>query len=146
MDYKKIVKQSYDTIAAEYLANRSQDSEDVRLLDELARRLPHGAKALDAGCGAGVPVTKWLSQFFEVTGVDISEEQIGLARQLVPQADFICGDMTALDFPQNSFDAICSYYAIIHVPREEHRQLLQTFYHILKPGGFALLCMGAGDW
>jgi len=146
MDYKKIVKEGYDTIAAKYLASRSKDSEDVRLLEELVPRLTKGAKILDAGCGAGVPVTQWLSRFFEVIGVDISEEQIRLARQLVPQARFVCGDMTALPFPPNSFDAICSYYAIIHVPREEHRRLLQNLHRLLKPAGLALLCMGAGDW
>jgi SAM-dependent methyltransferase len=56
---------------------------------------------------------------------------------------FLCQDMTKLDFPAGTFDAICSYYAIIHVPREEHRPLLASFHRMLKPGGFALLCLGA---
>ena len=55
----------------------------------------------------------------------------------------ICRDMTKLDFPENVFDAIVSYYAIIHIPREEHRTLLVDFYRMLKPGGLALLCLGA---
>ena len=54
-------------------------------------------------------------------------------------------DMTELSFPEGSFDAVCSLYAIIHVPREQHRQLLQSFHRMLKPEGLALLCMGAGD-
>ncbi len=45
--------------------------------------------------------------------------------------------------PINTFDGITSYYAIIHIPREEHRALLANFYRMLKPGGFALLCLGA---
>jgi ubiquinone/menaquinone biosynthesis C-methylase UbiE len=109
------------------------------------QRLPRGAKVLDAGCGAGVPVTKFLSRFFEVTGVDFAEAQIQLARQLVPQAQFVCQDMTELAFRDQSFDAICSYYAIIHIPRQEHRRLFLNLHRLLRPSGLALLCLGASD-
>jgi len=145
VDNKKIVKEGYNAITAEYLAARKEDSEDVQLLQELVQHLPEDAEVLDVGCGAGVPVTLILSQSFEVTGVDFSEAQIRLARQLVPQAQFVCQDITELAFPDNSFDAICSYYAIIHIPRQEHKRLLRNFYRMLRPSGLVLLCMGAGD-
>lgn len=117
----------------------------MRLLRELAQRLPKGAAVLDAGCGAGVPVTRILAQSFVVTGVDFSEAQIALARQNVPQARFLCGDITQLKFPDASFDAIVSFYAIIHIPRGKHRAILGAFWQMLKPGGWALLCLGAND-
>ena len=143
MDYKKTVKQGYNVIANRYLAERTRDSEDVRLLDDLMGRLPADAHVLDAGCGAGIPVSQMLSERFHVTGVDFSEAQIELARKNVPNAEFLCEDMTKLDFSDNTFDGICSYYAIIHIPREEHQPLLANFQRMLKPGGFALLCLGA---
>jgi DME family drug/metabolite transporter len=139
------VRAGYNVIASPYLASRPTGSADVQLLQDLVQRLPRGARVLDAGCGAGVPVTRLLSQYFAVTGVDFSTEQIRLARQLVPQAQFLCQDLTALELPDNSFDAICSYYAIIHIPRQAHRALLVNFYRMLKPSGLALLCMGADD-
>src|SRR4051812_24743927 len=145
MDAKSLVKSGYDTIAAQYTGSRKEDTDDVRLLHELMERLPDGAKVLDAGCGSGIPIAKLLSRRFNVAGVDFSETQVRLARQAVPQAQFICQDMTELAFPAATFDAICSYYAIIHVPREEHQRLLLNFYRMLKPNGFALLCLGAGD-
>ena len=144
-DKEEIVKKGYNAIASEYFKIRAEDSEDVQLLEELVKRLPRGAKVLDAGCGAGVPVTRFLSQFFEVLGVDFAETQVQLARQLVPHAHFLCQNMTELTFPNNTFDAICSYYAIIHAPRQKHQSLLQNFYRMLKPGGFILLCMGSVD-
>ncbi len=145
MDEKTTVRAGYDAIAAKYLKTRSEDSEDVQLLQELVLRLPKGAKVLDAGCGAGVPVTRYLIKFFDVTGVDFAEEQIRLARQLVPGAHFLCQDITQLTLADNSFDAICSYYAIIHIPRQEHKELLLNFQRMLKPPGLALLCLGADD-
>jgi len=142
-DHKETVKTGYNAIADRYLAERTRDSEDVRLLDELTTRLQAGAKVLDAGCGAGVPISQMLSKKFEVTGVDFSEAQIELAKKNVPNATFICQDMTQLDFPDNTFDGISSYYAIIHIPREEHQLLLANFHRILKLNGLALLCLGA---
>jgi len=145
MDNQTIVKTGYNAIAAQYLATRTTDSADVQLLDELIQCLPTNATVLDAGCGAGVPITQRLAQHFQVTGVDFSEAQIDLARQNVPRVQFVCQDLTTLAFPDHTFDAICSYYAIIHIPREEHRALLQNFQRMLKPAGLALLCLGAND-
>lgn len=143
MDFKQTVKAGYNVIANRYLEGRTRDSEDVRLLDDLISKVPLSAKVLDAGCGAGIPITQILSQRFDVTGVDFSETQIELAKKNIPQAEFLCQDMTKLDFEDNTFDAICSYYAIIHIPREEHQALLENFYRMLKPNGYALLCLGA---
>ena len=143
MDFKNTVKSGYNKIADRYLAERLRDSEDVRLLDELVTRLPKGAKILDAGCGAGMPISQILSGKFDVTGVDFSEAQIALAKKNVPNTKFLCEDMTKLKFPDNTFDGITSYYAIIHIPREEHQSLLANFHRMLKPNGLALLCLGA---
>jgi 2-polyprenyl-3-methyl-5-hydroxy-6-metoxy-1,4-benzoquinol methylase len=143
MDFKKTVKEGYNTIANRYLAERTRDSEDVRLLGDFIKRLPAHARVLDAGCGAGIPISQMLSEQFHVTGVDFSEVQIELAKKNVPNAEFLCEDMTKLNFPENSFDGITSYYAIIHIPREEHQPLLVNFRRMLKPGALAMLCLGA---
>jgi 2-polyprenyl-3-methyl-5-hydroxy-6-metoxy-1,4-benzoquinol methylase len=143
MDFKKTVKEGYNAIADRYIAERTRDSEDVRLLHDFMKRLPPNAEVLDAGCGAGIPISKMLSEHFRVTGVDFSRAQIELAKKNVPNAKFLCRDMTKLNFLQHTFDGICSYYAIIHIPREEHEPLLTNFCGMLKPDGFALLCLGA---
>jgi 2-polyprenyl-3-methyl-5-hydroxy-6-metoxy-1,4-benzoquinol methylase len=127
MDYKNIVKNGYNQIADQYLAARTIDSEDVRLLSDFMDLLSPNSKVLDAGCGAGIPITKTLAKQFDVTGVDFSEAQIELARKNVPNANFMCEDLTKLYFPEGTFDGICSYYAIIHIPREEHESLLMNF-------------------
>ncbi len=145
MGPKRTVKAGYDRIAADYRAARPRDSEDVQLLRLLVERLPNGARVLDAGCGSGTPVSQFLAQFLEVTGVDFATEQVRMAKETLPNTPFICADIANLPFPDSTFDAVCSYYAIIHIPRDEHRELLLNFHRILKPGGLALLCMGAGD-
>jgi ubiquinone/menaquinone biosynthesis C-methylase UbiE len=142
MDFKETVRKGYNAIADRYLAERTRDSEDVRLLEDFIGRLPANAKILDAGCGAGIPISQILSERFQVTGVDFSEAQVTLAKKNVPEGEFLCDDITRLKFPNNTFDGITSYYAIIHVPREEHQALITNFYRMLKPGGLVLLCLG----
>jgi len=143
MNHKETVKSGYNKIAERYLDERTRDSADVRLLDDFIELLAPKSKVLDAGCGAGVPIAQMLAEHFDLIGVDFSETQVKLAKKNVPNAHFFCQDMTQLDFPDESLDGICSYYAIIHIPREEHEALLADFYRMLKTGGVALLCLGA---
>ena len=146
-DPKKIVADGYDEIAGHYLAWSALDPspERMRSLRQLLDLLPAGAEVLELGCGAGIPVTQALAERCRVTGVDISAEQIALAERHVPDATFIRADMTALDFPAGSFDAVVAFYALIHVPRAEHAGLLGRIAAWLRPGGLLFATMGAGD-
>jgi ubiquinone/menaquinone biosynthesis C-methylase UbiE len=142
---KKIVRAGYNKIASRYTATRTPVSEDVQLLQLLVERLPKRATVLDAGCGSGYPVTQFLTESFQVTGVDFSDVQLRLAKTSLPDSAFVSADIAKMPFKNDVFDALCSYYAIIHVPRQEHSKLLLDFHRILKTGGLALLCLGAGD-
>ena len=92
-----------------------------------------------------MPVAKILAARFEVLGIDISPGQVALAGKNVPEATFRVGDISALDLPGASFDAVASYYAIIHVPREDHERTLAGFHRVLVPAGRLLVCMGNRD-
>ena len=144
-DFKELVQTGYDIIAQNYHDSRSAESQDVALIHDLIERLPPNARVLDAGCGSGVPITRTLNQHANVIGVDFSETQLALARQHVPDAEFQLADMTALAFEDETFHAVVSYYAIIHVPRDEQSALLRNFQRMLKPGGYLLISMGSQD-
>lgn len=139
------MRDGYDKIAFQYAVKRTANSEDIQLLNLLVARLQPRSKVLDAGCGSGYPVSQFLSQYFQITGVDFAAEQIRLAKTNLPDSTFVCSDLTRMPFKKDVFDALVSYYAIIHVPRQEHSKLLVDFHRILKTGGLALLCLGAGD-
>jgi SAM-dependent methyltransferase len=146
--HKRVVEEGYDRMAESYLGTKNpEDPTTLDALEELTRGLPSGAAVLDLGCGAGIPVTRWLAdQRFAVTGVDFSARQLDLARQHVPEAAFLKADMTDLDFPPGSFDAVVAFYSIIHVPRAEHPALLAKIQHWLKPGGAFLATWALGAW
>jgi len=147
-DPKRLVEQGYDHMAERYLESKDpNDPVNLAALEEMARMLPHGAAVLDLGCGPGVPATSWLQEHgYAVTGVDISARQLELAQQQVPGATFIKSDMTALDFPPGAFDAVVSFFAIVHVPRDEQPALLGRIRDWLKPSGVFLATMSTGSW
>jgi SAM-dependent methyltransferase len=147
LDPKRIVEAGYDRIAERYSewTGQALEEERARFVSLLFERLPMGAAVLELGCATGVPTTRELVKRFAVTGVDISARSIALAKQQVPEAQFEHADMTRLDFPPGSFDAVIAFYSITHVPREEHAQLLLNIATWLRPGGLFVASMGAGD-
>jgi len=141
----EIVRKGYNQAAERYLAERRLDGGDLVMLDEFETRVPKGGRVLDLGCGAGVPVAKRLAERYGVTGIDISENQIRLAREAVTGAEFRVADMIEAEIGEAVYDGVVSFYAMIHVPREHHRAILAKVRRALKPGGVALLCLGAED-
>jgi len=145
---KLLVANGYDRIAEGYLRlQRPAPSEHKRTyLDRLTEGLPDDAWVLDLGCGSGLPHTAYLSERFRVVGIDISREQLALARRHVASASFVLADMCSLQFRAQSLNAIAAIYSIIHVPREEHEPLLRNLYDFLKPGGRLFAVLGAHAW
>jgi len=152
---RDLVRRGYDKISRAYrddsgAANplTDQQTADYRpWTEELTRLLPSGARVLDLGCGCGLPATKQLVDAgFQVTGIDLSEVQIQRARELVPGATFIQADMVDWEAPSQSFDAIVSFYALIHVPLEDQRALLPRIRRWLRNGGLFLATFGNQRW
>ena len=145
--HRHTVEAGYDRMAEHYLAGKDpEDPLALAALEELARDLPPGAAVLDLGCGAGVPVTRWLAGRFSVTGVDVSARQLELARRNVPAATFIKADMADDAFDPGRFDAVVAFHSIIHVPRTEHPALLGRIHGWLRNGGLFLATLSLGAW
>ena len=139
---KRTVQSGYDALAdrfGEWGAKVEGDPWE-RFVDELADRLPAGARLLDLGCGNGAKISH-LAARFDLVGVDISERQLELARAAVPEATVVQADFTELECPRGAFDAVTALYSIVHVPRDEQPDLLGRIMRWLKPGGLFLASM-----
>lgn len=140
---EKIVAMGYDEMAADYgsWTLRHERPDRAKYTELLMQNLPEGADLLELGCGPGDPTTKTLAQRYNVTANDISESCLELARENAPDATFIKSDMTSLDFPAESFDAVVAFYSFHHVPRDRYEPLLRNIAEWLKPGGIFLAAM-----
>lgn len=139
MDDREIVRRGYDELAETYAARRSSDGREVAVLDNFLDCLPESARVLDAGCGQGTPVLRRLAEAATGIGVDFSREQLRLARETVPAASLVQGDMTALPLRAGAFDGVTAFNSLIHVPLAEHRTVVDEFARVLRPGGRVLL-------
>jgi cyclopropane fatty-acyl-phospholipid synthase-like methyltransferase len=143
VDCRALVMHGYDQCAGRYGATRR--SETVPDVDLLIDMLDEGARILDIGCGAGVPVARTLAQRFEVTGVDLSKEMVRLARKNVPDATFMHADIMEIDLPDAGFDAVVAFYTVFHIPKEHHKALFQRIHLWLKVGGYLLVTVADED-
>ncbi len=142
---QELVEHSYNAIADRYLQWTIGSQIRHRYLNRLIELLPRNGSFLDLGCGAGIPIAAALTKYGQVTGVDISEQQVTLARKNVSAGTFFRDDMATLTFPPETFDAVASFYAITHLPRCHHAELLGRIHSWLREGGFFLASLGAGD-
>lgn len=142
-----IIARGYDQVADEYAALESPDAPWPRLrrVRAFAAHLPPGSRILDVGCGNGLPATRELALMHEVTGVDISEEQIARARSNVETATFISGDACDVDLPPGTFDAVVALYLIDNIDRADYPALFRRLRELLRPNGRLLLSAEPGQ-
>ena len=147
-DPKALVASGYDLVSMAYRADQDSTA-DARYRDWLRPillRIESEAPVLDLGCGCGVPASRILAERFAVTGVDISPHQIKRAKTLVPNARLFVGDMASVSFPPESFAAVVSLYAIIHLPLAEQPALIQSIFRWLRKDGLAVVIVGSRAW
>ena len=143
----EIIARGYDQVADEYAALEPAEAPWPRLrrVRAFAADLPPGSRVLDVGCGNGLPATRELALSHEVTGVDISEQQIARARSNVPAATFVRGDVREVDLPVGAFDAIVALYLVDNIAREDYPALFRRFNQLLRPNGRLLLSAEPGE-
>jgi SAM-dependent methyltransferase len=141
------VRRGYDAVSVRYDQEYGGETKYSAWLSELGERIPPGGGVLDLGCGSGLPVARDLSAAgFRVTGVDFSEVQIRRASELVPAAEFLRADISSVDFGSESFDAVVSFFALIHIPLDEQLPLLRRIAGWLRPGGVFAATAGYWAW
>jgi SAM-dependent methyltransferase len=143
----QLVGRGYDEMSERFDDWRERIVGDPRerWLEELVSRLWEGASVLELGCGSGVAETRRLALHHRLTGVDVSPVQIQRARRNVPSGRFVHADLTMLELPSSTFDAVCSFYAFNHVPRELLSTVFGRVHEWLRPNGYFLVSLGAGD-
>jgi SAM-dependent methyltransferase len=89
---------------------------------------------LHLGCGGG-HLDFTLKKHFSITGVDVSEAMLTLARQLNPEIDYRVGDMRTVRLDR-LFDAVIIADSIDYMlTADDLKAAFATAYAHLKPGG-----------
>lgn len=101
---------------------------------------------LDAGCGTG-GFLAWLVErwsFERVAGVDLSDEAIALASDVLPGADLRVMGLTTLPFADGAFDLVTLNDVLQHVHEDVVLASLRELRRVLAPGGTLLVRTNGG--
>ena len=108
MDILELNKKAWDKVGEDVFSPHINEGKYLKMFNFFCDKLQKGASVLDLGCGPGIPITKELvKRGFNVTGVDISDNMIKLARKNVPEAKYFRMSMTNIDFTKE-FDGVLS--------------------------------------
>jgi SAM-dependent methyltransferase len=115
----------YDAEFAEGDSGRSARGIAVRLLG------PGPGKLLDVGCGTGAHTAAFAAAGWDTTGVDLSEDQLRLARGR--GVEVLQADAARLPFEDASFDAAVSIFT--HTDVDDFAAAVRETARVLRPGG-----------
>lgn len=92
-------------------------------------------KVLDIGCGAGHLANHLASKKHLVSGIDLSENSLALARErdVTKSVKYLYSNAYTLPFEDHAFDVVCAMDLLEHV--EEPERVIAEASRVLKPGG-----------
>jgi ubiquinone/menaquinone biosynthesis C-methylase UbiE len=95
-----------------------------------------GDHVLDVACGTGAlarEASKRVGPEGSVTGLDLNEGMLAVAKRVQPDVDWRQGDAAALPFENDRFDVVVSQFGLMYFP--ERIAALREMWRVLKPGG-----------
>jgi ubiquinone/menaquinone biosynthesis C-methylase UbiE len=113
--------------------------------------LSEGDRVVDLCCGAGasaLPAARAVGATGQVTGVDVAEPLLGLARaraaaEGLANIEFRCADAARTGLPAESYDAVVCVFGIFFVP--DMAAFAGEMWRLVRPGGvLAITVWGPG--
>lgn len=133
----------YEKNAQDFVASTA-DIEFSELQDIFLAELKNGASVLDFGCGSGRDTCYFLKKGYKVTALDGSAELCRIAEEKtgnpVIQMDFNDFD------EQDRYDGIWACSSILHVSKQELKQVLVHMEQALHIGGIIYASFKYGDF
>jgi len=127
--YTKLAKY-YDFLAP------STTKQECVFLDKIFKKFGNGQiqKVLDLGCGTGRHAVLLQKMDYRVTGIDLSDQMLNLARKKSPESTFLKMDFCFPKFKRNFFDAsICMWSTIGYILDEKKfREFVKNIAKVTK--------------
>ena len=143
MSYRLLSTHAGDAHDLSQWSGRSLDGEIASyegrtLIAYFNKHLKPQSRILEAGCGFG-GWCEWLARRgHDPIGLEYHKDIVAMSREFNPNSTVELGDVTAVPYPDKSFDAYISLGVIEHFEDGPHEALTEA-YRVLKPGGVAFI-------
>lgn len=145
MDKKQQTVDTYNK-SAKILAARFDNfgtrTNDIKEVFALVKK--ENPFVLELGCGNGRDGKEILTYTIDYLGIDISKGLIAEAKMKNPGAKFEVADMETYTFPDN-LDVIFSFASLVHIPRDEFKNIMEKCFQALNPGGILRISTKLGS-
>jgi len=150
MDNTLVVKNTYNAIAeyfAPFLSVENSSKDEVDFMNSFLKLISPGSEVVDLGCGVGKHGRYCASKGCRVTGYDISEKMIELAKTYNDEFEMqvlYVADICSLEC-ENKFDGVVAMYSLIHLTKEQTTVAIRNLCKYLKPQAKMAITVYHGD-
>ncbi len=145
-DGKDITRAFYDRAYAQegFAAQRLYPNEELlRFMGShyfgIPREKRGKIKILEIGCGSCANLWMIAREGFDAYGLDLSAQSLTLGAEMLRHwetgATLTEGSMTALPYPDRTFDAVVDVFSSYCLPEQAFAQCLDEVARVLRPGG-----------
>jgi SAM-dependent methyltransferase len=134
---------AYTEHADEYAATHAPKMHEAAT--RFAGSLPASSLILDAGCGPGRDLARFVAHGHRARGIDLNPTFVAMASVHAPTEQ---RDLRDLDdqFAAGSFDGIWAAASLVHLVEPDARIVLAQFARLLRAGGKLYACVkSVGD-
>ena len=135
------LKETYNRIAEDCHRDHTSDDWWVEGTNAFIQKLPVGSHVLDVGCGSGVKSKYFIDHGFKVTGIDISDKLLEIARREAPEGEFKVLSMTELDSMPETFDGVFAQASLLHIPKKDSGEMVKKMARRLVSGGLLYIAV-----
>ncbi|MFO7618283.1 MAG: class I SAM-dependent methyltransferase [Thermoplasmata archaeon] len=143
-DEKSFIRKQWDFAAdswADFVGTGKDSGKKVivpGIISMLPERKGSDETALDVCCGEGFYARLLQERGYKVSGVDISEKMIEIAREKSPGIEYHCSDAAHMPFLDNdSFDMVVCSMGLIDTP--DLGGTLKEMHRVMRPEGYLIL-------
>ena len=142
------IKETYNKIAKDYYSLRTKENPQGWFYNELLE-MPttlkllgniKNKKILDLGCGIGIYTKILIKKRAKVKGIDISEEEIKIAKRENPKVEFRIGDAEKLPYKNEEFDIVLAALVLEHF--NNWNKVLAEIRRVLRKNGLFIFSIG----
>lgn len=140
----RLTAKTYDAVTPNYHSEHAGKLVSQNQLDEFISMVNPPAQVLDIGTGPGYDL-KYLSERYNVTGVEISKRFAEIAQFENPSANIINADFANYDIEQGKFKGIWARDSIHHIPEKKLDGVFKKVADGLVEGGIFYVIVREGE-